>query len=176
VRACSCSAAAGQVGSSAAAPPAEPSALPAALAPQAKQLQQAAKQATAQLHFVGRSALRLWSEEEVDAREELALEPNLAADTFGTLLTGSYSKLQAKAAETVGLEPGEPHAAASLSHLAGLQLPERPAAAGCTAEPHHRGGLAPTCLARLLRALVLHVPDPCSPLAPRHRRCLACRL
>jgi hypothetical protein len=75
---------------------------------QAQQMQQAAKQATSQLHFTERSAIRLWTDEEVAGRQELALEPSPAADTFGTLLTGVYSRLQARAAETVGLEPGGP--------------------------------------------------------------------
>jgi hypothetical protein len=80
--------------------------VPVACAPQVQQVQEAAAKAATQLHVTPRSTFRLWSDEEVAAAQPAELEPSPVADTFGALMTGTYSRLQSRAADTVGVDPG----------------------------------------------------------------------
>ncbi len=76
--------------------------------PQVQQVQEAAAKAAMQLHFTPRSAVRLWSDEEVAAAQQLELEPSPVVDAFGSAMTGLYARYQGRAAVKVGVDPGGP--------------------------------------------------------------------
>lgn len=69
-------------------------------------MQEAAAKAATQLHFTPRSSFRLWSDEEVAAAQQPELEPSPVADAFGSFMTGTYARIQGRAADTVGVDPG----------------------------------------------------------------------